>query len=57
MASDSGIAQLVTEPTWGFPLADFTSQPYFAAEATTVDITAAGTQIPIHGFGLEGSRP
>ncbi len=42
-------------PTWDFPVADFTAQPFFAAASPLVTIMYGTTPIPINNFTLEGT--
>ena len=47
--------QYTSEPTWDFPIADFTDQPYFLAEADEVNISFSGVAVPVTGFSLSGT--
>lgn len=42
-------------PTWDFPAADFTGQPYFAAASPLITIMYGPTPIPITDFTLSGT--
>lgn len=43
------------EPTWDFPLADFSAAPWFEATTSKVTVTAEGAEIDIHDFRLAGT--
>lgn len=49
------VTQIPDLPTWDFPSADFTAQPYFHAESELVTIMYGDTPIPIEQFNLSGT--
>jgi hypothetical protein len=51
----TGLVQDTSQPTWDFPLASFEQSPYFAGQSSVVAIEAAGVQIDIHDFTLDGT--
>lgn len=54
-AVDGTYEQLEGLPTWDFPEADFSEQPYFEAESDLVTILYGETPIPIEQFALSGT--
>ena len=47
--------QYVSQPTWDFPLADFSEAPYFAAATDKVKIRAEGVDVDIWDFKISGT--
>ena len=43
------------EDVWDFPVADFTTAPYFSADTDRIEISYSGYAIPIEDFHLEGT--
>ena len=48
-------AQDTTLPSWDFPVADFTTQPFFHAQSPLITIMYGTTAIPIEQFNLSGT--
>jgi hypothetical protein len=49
------LQQYIWEPTWDFPLADFSAQPYFIAQTEQVVFQFGSVDIPIYNFSLEAT--
>ena len=52
---DAGYVQEPGLPTWDFPVASFTDQPYFEAASSLITIMYGTTPIPISDFTLSGT--
>ncbi len=50
----STYSQDTEAPTWDFPAADFTEQPYFETHADYIELAYRGTPIPISDFAFTG---
>lgn len=55
LRDDGSYRQLRGEPTWDFPIADFSASPYFSASAERIVIPYAGIDIPVEDFNLSGT--
>ncbi len=55
LRDDGTYRQLRGEPTWDFPVADFSAAPYFSASAERIVIPYAGIEIPVEDFTLSGT--
>ncbi len=49
------VIQVSGEPSWDFPVADFTAQPWMTATSGQVDILFQGVPVTIYDFSLQGT--
>jgi hypothetical protein len=49
------IRQEPDEPTWDFPLSDFSEAPWFETSAPEIDLSISGYRLPITDFHLSGT--
>lgn len=52
---DGSYSQDLAQTTWDFPAADFTTSPFFFAQAEYIVLSYQGTPIPIEDFTIEGT--
>lgn len=52
---DGSYTQNMAQLTWDFPAADFTTRPFFFAQAEYIVLSYQGTPIPIEDFTIEGT--
>lgn len=52
---DHTFEQIVGLPTWDFPAGDFSTHPFFSAEAEYITLMYGDIPIPIENFTLEGT--
>ncbi len=55
LRNDGTYRQYLGEPTWDFPAADFTENPYFEAQSARIVLAYAGADIPVENFTLSGT--
>ena len=53
--TEAGAFVQTGDPTWDFPVADFSDQPLLAATAPRVDVEFQGVAVTIYDFSLEGT--